>query len=91
MVEAGGETTPEEEEEVLPEEDAIEVLQMLLVEERIRIQVSQVVRGLTNKKSNVIVVRNLVIMHVNVGRNNMNKEGKSQVSQPAPALRQVQC
>ena len=40
MVEVGGETTPEVEEEVLPEEDEAEVLQMLLVEESIRIQVS---------------------------------------------------
>ena len=64
---------------------------MLLAEERIRIQVSQVTRGLINKKSNVIIVRNLVIMHMNAGRNNMNKEGKAQINRPAPALRQVQC
>ena len=60
----------------LQEEDATEVLQMLLVEERIRIQVSQVVRSLIHQKSNVIIVRNLVIMHMNAGRNNMTKEGK---------------
>ena len=78
MVEAGGETTLEEEEEVLPEEDEAEVLQMLLVEERIRI--IQLARGLINKKVNVITVRNLVIMHMNAGRNNMTKEGKSQFS-----------
>ena len=74
MVEAGGETTSEAEEEVLLEEDEVEVLQMLLVEESIRIQVSQVARCLINKKFNVIIVRNLVIMHMNVGRNNMTKE-----------------
>ena len=91
MVEAGGETSLEEEEEVLSEEDEEEVLQMLLVEERIRIQVSQVARGLINKKFNIIIVRNLVIMHMNVGRNNRNKEGKAQINRPTPTLRQVKC
>ena len=64
---------------------------MSVVEEKIRTQVSKVARGLINKKSNVITVRNLVIMHMNVGRNNMAKEGKAQISRPAPALQQVQC
>ena len=91
MVEAGGETTPEVEEEVLLEEDEAEVLQMSLVEEIIRTQVIQVARGLINKKSNVIIVRSLVIMHMSAGRNNMTKEGKAQISRPTPALRQVQC
>ena len=77
MVEAGGETTPEVEEEFIPEEDMAKVLQMSLVEEIIKIQVNQVVIGLINKISNVIIVRNLVIMYMNVGRNNMAKEGKS--------------
>ena len=63
----GGETTPEAEEEVLPEE-------------RIRIQVNQVVIGLINQKSNVISIRNLVIMHMNAGRNNMTKEDKDQIN-----------
>ena len=88
MEEEGGETTLEEKEEVLPEEDTTEVLQMLLAEERIRIQV---VRGLINQKFNVIIVRNLVIMHMNVGRNNMTKECKSQISQPTPTLHGAQC
>ena len=91
MVEAGGETTSEEEEEFIQEEDEEEVLQMSVVEEKIRIQVSQVARGLINKKSNVIIVRNLVSMHMNAGRNNMTKEGKVQISRPAPTLRQAQC
>ena len=91
MVEAGEETTSEAEEEVLQEEDEAKVLQMLVVEEIIRTQVSQVARGLINQKSNVITVRSLVIMHMNVGRKNMTKEGKAQVSQPTPTLRQVQC
>ena len=50
MIEVGRETTPEVEEEVLPEEDDAEVLQILLVEESIKIQVIQVARGLINKK-----------------------------------------
>ena len=89
MVEAGGETTSEAKEEVLQEEDKAEVLQMSVAEEIIRTQVIQVARGLINKKSNVITVRNLVIMHMNAGRNNMTKEYKAQVSQPAPTLQQV--
>ena len=74
MVEARVETTPEVEEEFIPYEDTTKVLQMLLEEERIRIQVSQVVKGLINKNFNDIIVRNLVIMHMNARRNNMTKE-----------------
>ena len=77
MVEAGGETTLEAEEEFLQEEDKAEVLQMYVAEEIIRTQVSQVARGLINKKSNVIIVRSLVIMHMNAWRNNMTKKGKA--------------
>ena len=54
MIEARGEANPEREEEDLQDEDEAEFVQMLLVEERIRIQVSQVVRGLINKKFNDI-------------------------------------
>ena len=89
MVEAGGETISEAEEEVLQEEDKAEVLQMSVAEEIIRTQVSQVARGLINQKFNVITVRSLVIMHMNAGRNNMIKEDKAQISQPAQTLRQV--
>ena len=61
MVEAGGETTSEAEEEVLQEEDEAEVLQMLVAEEITRTQVIQVARGLINQKFNVITVRRLCI------------------------------
>ena len=87
MVEAEGETNSEAKEEFLPEEDEEKVLQMLLVEESIRIQVSQVIVGLINKKYNVIIVRNVVVMHMTVGRNNMTKEGKSQIHRPTPTIR----
>ena len=63
MVEARRETTSEAEEEVLQEEDEAEILQMSVAKEIIRAQVSQVARGLINKKFNVIIVRSLVIMH----------------------------
>ena len=86
MVEERGERTLEEEEEVLQEEDEAEVLQMSVAEEIIRTQVNQVARGLINKKFNVIIVRSLVIMHINAERNNMTKEGKSQISGPTPTL-----
>ena len=91
MVEVGGETIAEVEEETSQEEDATTVPWISLVEDIIRTQVSQVARGLINKKFNVIIVRNLVIMHMNVGRNNMTKEGKAQICWPTPALQQVQC
>ena len=91
MVQAGGETTSEVEEEVLQEVDKVEVLQMSVAEEIIRTQVSQVVRGLINKKFNVIIVRNLVIMHMNVGRSSMTKEGKAKTNRATPALHQAQC
>ena len=64
---------------------------MSLVKDKIRTPVIQVVTGLKNKKFNVIIVRILVIMHMNAGRSNMTKEGKAQVSRPTLALRQVQC
>ena len=86
MVEAGGGTTLDAEEEVLPKEDTAEGLQMSLVEEIIRIQVIQVVRGLINTKFNFIIVRNLVIIHMNAGRDNMTKEGNAQISRPTPVL-----
>ena len=61
MVEVGGETNSEVEEEVLQEEDEAEVLQMSVAEEITRTQVIQVARGLINQKFNVITIRNLVI------------------------------
>ena len=90
MVEAVVEIIPEAK-EVLLEEEKEEVLQMLVVEQSIRIQVSQVARGLINKKFNVIIVRNLVIMHMNAGINSMTKEGKDRPSQATPSLRRSQC
>ena len=68
MGEAGGEIISRAEEETSQEEDASVVLQMLLVEDRIRTQVSQVVTGLINQRFNFITVKNLVIMHMNAGR-----------------------
>ena len=64
---------------------------MSLVEVKIRTPDNQVVKGMINKKFNVIIVRNLVIMNMNAGRNNMTTEGKAQISRPVLALRQVQC
>ena len=90
MVESGGETTSEAEEEVISEVDEVEVQQMSVVEEIIRTQVIQVAKGLINKKSNVITIRSLVIMHMNAGRNNMTKEGKAQFRRPKPALIQME-
>ena len=90
MVEAGGETTSEAEEEVLQEEDEAEVLQMSVAEEITRTQVSQVARGLINQKFNVITVRNLVIWDMNAERSNMTKEGKVRTSQRAPTLQRPQ-
>ena len=78
MVEVGGETTLEEEEEVLLEEDEAEVLQISVVAEKTKIQFNQVTRGLINQNFNVIIVRNLVIMHMNAERSNMTKEKKPQ-------------
>ena len=87
----GGEIILEVDEETSQEEDASIVLQMLLVEDRTRTQVSQVVTGLINQRFNVITVKNLVIMHMNVGRSNMTKKSKARISRRTPAFRQVQC
>ena len=75
-----GDLILEEEEEVFSEAVTTTILQMSLVEDRIRTQVIQVVTSLINEKSNVIIVINLVIIHINVGRSNMTKEGKSRTS-----------
>ena len=79
MEEARGETIPSIEEETSQEEDTTVVFQMLLVEDKIRIQVSQVVIGLINQRFNVISVKNLVIMYMNAGRSNMTKERKARI------------
>ena len=81
MEEAGGEIISEAEEETSQEEDAAVVLQMLLVEDKITTQRTQVVTGLINQIFNVISVENLVIMHMIEGRKNMNKERKARISQ----------
>ena len=64
---------------------------MSLVEERIRTLVRKVVTGLISQKSNVIIARNLVIMHMNDGRSNMTKEGKSKTNQETTTLHREQC
>ena len=86
MEEEGAEIISEAEEENSKEEDRVVVLQMLLVEDNIRTQVIQVVTGLINKKFNVIIVRNLVIMHMNAGRSNMTKESNARTNRQTPAL-----
>ena len=91
MVETWGETIPEEEEETSQEEDIAVVLQMLLVEGKIKTQVIQVVIGLINQRFNVITVKNLVIMHMNAGRSNMTKQRKARISRRTPVIRQAQC
>ena len=90
MLESGGETILEVEEETSLEDDVAAVPQMSLLEDIIRTQVLQLVRGLINKKFNVIIVRNLVIMNMNAGSSNMTKEGKSITSRRTPTLRQAQ-
>ena len=68
MEEAGGDIILEVEEEVFLEEDAPIVTRMSLVEDKIRTIVNQVVTSLINKKYNVIIARNLDILHMNVGK-----------------------
>ena len=91
MEEVGEEIILEVEEETSQEEDTIVVLQMLLVEDRIKTQASQVVTGLINQRFNVIAIKKLVIMDMNAGRSNMTKESKARISRRTPAIRQAQC
>ena len=44
-----------------------------------------------SKTFNVIIARNLVIMHMNAGRSSMTKESKDKTSQATIALRRAQC
>ena len=57
MEEEGGDLILETEEEIFSEENTTTILQMSLVEVKIRTTVSQVVKGLINKKYNVIIAR----------------------------------
>ena len=91
MGEKGGERILEVEEETSQEEDATTVTQISLVEDIIRTQVIQVVTVLINTKFNIIIVKNVVIMHMNAGRSNMTKENKSKTSQRTPTLHRAQC
>ena len=77
-------------EEAFQEEDATIVLRMLLVEDKIKTPFIQVVIGLLSKKFNVIIARNLVIMHMNVGRRSMTKEIKVKTSRVTPRLQSAQ-
>ena len=52
---------------------------MSLVEDKIRTLVNQVVAGLI-KKINVIIARNLVIMHMNAGISSITKERKARTN-----------
>ena len=89
--EAGEDIILEEEEEFFPKEDAAVVLQMSLVEDRIRTPVIQVVTGFISQKYIVITTRNLFIAHINAGRSSMTKEGKSRTSRRTLALHRAQC
>ena len=91
MEETRGEIISEAKEETYQEEDTTVVLQMLLVEDIIRTQVSQVVTGLINQIFNVITVKKLVIMHMNAGRSNMTKENKARISGRTPTFHRAQC
>ena len=79
MVEARGETILDEEEETSQEQESATVLWMSLVEDRFRTPFSQVVIGFIKKKFNFIIVRNLVIMHMNVERSTMTKKAKPEL------------
>ena len=79
------------EEESSQEEDATVVLEMFLVEDIMITQVIQVVTGLINQRFDVISVINLVIMHMNAGRSNMNKESKARINRRTRAFRRAQC
>ena len=91
MKEVGGDINLEAEEEFFLEEDTTTISQMSLLEDRIRTPISQVVTGLINKKFNVIIVINLVIMHMNAGRSNMTKEIKARIIQQTVAFCRAQC
>ena len=80
MEEARGDIILEVEEEVFPEEDVETVPRISLVEDRIKTLVNQVVIGYISQIFNVIIARNLVIMHMNARRSSMTKEGKSKTS-----------
>ena len=64
---------------------------MLLVEVKIKILVKQAANGLINKKYNVIISKNMGILHMNAGRNIMTRENKGKTNQATLTLQPSQC
>ena len=90
MEEEGGYLILKVEEDVFLEEHTTPVLQMLLVEVKIRIQVSQVAKYLINHEYNSVIVKDLGIMHMNAEGNNMTRVSKVKTSQAILTLLQEQ-
>ena len=74
-------------EQVYQEEDTTTVLEMSLVEVKIKILISHVGKKFINKKDNVFVVGNMSILHMNAGINIMRRASKVKTS----TFQQAQC
>jgi hypothetical protein len=84
--EEGGEIIVVEEGGVLLEVDALEILQILVEEVKIKIAVSQVIKDSINQISSVITVKSMGIMHMNAERDNIIRKIKVNIIQKTQIL-----
>ena len=91
MEEEWGELTLEGEEDVLTEVDVITILEILVEEVKTQVPVNQVVKELTNQIFNAITVKSMEIMHMNVGRDNIIRTNKVNISQTTKIFKLTLC
>jgi hypothetical protein len=89
--EEGGELTLEEEEEVLSEVDAVEVLEILVEEMKTQVVVNQVVKELTNQRFSAITVKCMDIMHMSAKTDNIIRTSKVKISQTRQITKLALC
>jgi hypothetical protein len=91
MEEEWAEKTIEAEEGVLLEVGTKTVLQILVLEVKIKIPVSQVVRYLINRIFSSITVKSMDIIHMNAGKDSIIRTSEVDISQTTKILPLVLC
>jgi hypothetical protein len=83
--------TLEAEEEVLSEVDVVGVLEILVEVVKTQVPVSQVVKELTIQKFSTITVKNMDIMHMSAGRDNIIITNKVKISHTTQITKLALC
>jgi hypothetical protein len=73
------------------EVDATAVLEILVEEDKVKITVSQVVIGVKSQRFNSITVKNMDIMHMNAGRDNIIRTNKVKINRTTQIVPPVLC